>query len=649
MEINHILEYCDENRIRFVFLDFFGTVVTRRCSPDEIKHGWAKKMSASLKFKIDERIIYALRIQSEKAVSIRAVNNEFKYNELIDEIYRRMTQLDDLNLKNELSDFQTFYDLAYEIECTLEMKNQVKVEKMGELIFALHKKGIRLAVVSDFYMGAKAIKQFLVNIGMQEMVEEVFASCDERCSKHLGSLYKVVLERLDVPADVCLMIGDTFTSDVKQAKNNCIHALQIKSSDGNQHKKTLELFEKIKTSSVNGKLAYSNYCFFLYLFIERLYKELIKNNISDVYFLSREGQFLKRLFDVYVDRRAEATISSHYLYVSRKAVYPAVLKPLDEEHFEVLRKNNNNFSLKDFFDNIGVKNYHTLFKEKYDIDKTIENFWDSKVFAELKKDEKFRSVYEQGRIENRQLLKKYFLNEGMGNQEKIAIVDVGWNGTMQDCIHTIMDRKRCIGYYIGVLNQAVSSITNLKKGLIFSDNPLPTKDKELWEYDHVFLERILWADHQSTRGYELINNNVVPQFENYESEKENFFRIQPVQESILSKFIQIDECIKESVYELEAFYEDILHIHLDMIFKVNKGQLILQREMFSNQMQNWGTITDANTSFNSVFSVRNIIKKFIKRFRLLKNTELVFRILLNYNCDWLIKVVYYVKRNNIGR
>lgn len=649
MEINHILEYCDENRIRFVFLDFFGTVVTRRCSPDEIKHGWAKKMSASLKFKIDEKIIYALRIQSEKAVSIRAVNTEFKYSELIDEIYRRMTQMDDLNLKNELSDFQTFYDLAYEIECTLEMENQVKVEKMGELISAMHKKGMRLAVVSDFYMGAKAIKQFLVNIGMQEMVEDVFVSCDERCSKHLGSLYKVVLERLDVPADVCLMIGDTFTSDVKQAKNNGIHAFQIKSSDENQHKKTLELFEKIKNSSVNGKLAYSNYCFFLYLYIERLYKELIKNNISDVYFLSREGQFLKRLFDAYVDRRAESTISSHYLYVSRKAVYPAILKQLDEEYFEALRKNNNNFSLKDFFDNIGVKNYYSIFKGRYDIDKTIENFWDSKTFAELKKDESFRSIYEQGRIENRQLIKKYFLHEGMGNQEKIAIVDVGWNGTMQDCIHMIMDRKMCIGYYIGVLNQAFSSKNNLKKGLIFSDNPLPTKDKELWEYDHVFLERILWADHQSTRGYELINNNVVPQFENYESEKENYFRIQPVQESILSKFIQIDEWIKESVYELEAFYEDILHIHLDMIFKVNKGQLILQREMFSNQMQNWGTITDANTSFNSVFSVRNIIKKFIKRFRLLKNTELVFRILLNYNCDWLIKVVYYVKRKNIGR
>ena len=71
----------------------------------------------------------------------------------------------------------------------------------------------------------------------------------------------------------------------------------------------------------------SNYAFSLYYFIEELSKELIKDEITDVFFLSREGKFLKLLYDNFSFSHS-ANVATHYMYISRKAVINATLEDL---------------------------------------------------------------------------------------------------------------------------------------------------------------------------------------------------------------------------------------------------------------------------------------------------------------------------------
>lgn len=647
MNNEYINKYCEMNNIQYIFLDFFGTIVTRDCQPNEIKYNWAKELSIECFREIEDKLLYNVRIQAEQAVIKRAKNGEFNYRELTDEIYRRLEIIIGSNFNERFLNYDTFYEISYQIECKCEMGSQRIIEETRELIEIFYSKGKKIFIISDFYLDSTTIKKFINKVELDKKIERIFVSCDERCSKSTGKLYEIVLNKLNISSKDCIMIGDNKISDIKNAKKNGIQSFKINSLDGNQYTKVQKMLENISQKNKKGVFAYSNYCFLLYLYIERLVKELIKDKVSDVYFLAREGEFLKRLFDEYVITYKNVNIKSHYLYVSRKATYPATLKKLEEEDFEILRTTSNDLSMKSFFKNIGINDFSELIIENINIEKKIKNFFISKEFEIIKNNVNFRNLYEKSRKESKKLIREYFKNQGMERTKEIALVDVGWNGTMQDNIQKIMNGKICKGYYIGVLDKAFSSKDNLKKGIIFTDNPLSSKDKEIWEYDHVFLERILWASHGSTNFYKKINEEVVPQLENYDNEKESYLKIKPIQNLILEKFLEIDKYIKNSPFFIETFYKEILYKHIDVLFNINSEQLKLQRDLFNGQIQNFGNITTARESFNSVFNKQNIIKKGIKKIKLIKNTELMFRILLNYQFYKLIRILYYFKGKSL--
>ena len=330
--------------------------------------------------------------------------------------------------------------------------------------------------------------------------------------------------------------------------------------------------------------------------------------------------------------------------MSRKATYPATLKPLKEERFELLRKFSE-LSLNDFFENLGMS---AVITENHlnlgDINKPIKDFFNSKEFYTLCANEEFQRVYEEARSNYISLFRKYCKQEGILPSHKIAIADVGWNGTMQDNILKALGNVNCIGLYIGLINTAYTSENNKKLGLIFSENPLDTQDINLWKYDHIFMERILWASHGATDHYEKnADNNVVPVLKSYSSELENYKLMKPVQDAILDKFKKLDDIFSSSCYCTEDFYKDFLDIHKRMLFIVNNQQLELQRKMIKGQMQNFGHLTSAGNSIGKTFSVRRIMKKIWSNLRLFKNTELMFRILINYNRKNVIRVLYSIR------
>ena len=61
-----------------------------------------------------------------------------------------------------------------------------------------------------------------------------------------------------------------------------------------------EIFNKYEENNL------TNHAFPLYLFTVRLYDELVKKGCKDILFMSREGQFLKKLFERYCQLRKEA-------------------------------------------------------------------------------------------------------------------------------------------------------------------------------------------------------------------------------------------------------------------------------------------------------------------------------------------------------
>jgi len=652
MKLDSIITYCNEHNIQYVLIDFFNTIVSRTCAPDEIKRLWAKEMSVFLKGKISNHILYECRRETEKfLVKYSEKNGEFLYGELIGEIYRRLSlshpEFRELDLEHT-----KFQEMCYKIECECEINVQKMERDTERIINDLYENGKKIVIVSDFYMDSETIKKFLKAKKIDMKIYRIFVSSELGLNKSTGTVYAEVLKRLGVTASECIMIGDNHNSDIINAKKNGIVAFKREANYINEKEIVVHELNEIYKMARQGKVRYSNYSFMLYLFVERLYFALLQAGITTVYFLSREGEMLKQLFDIYCESKKWCKINSKYLYVSRKATYSATLIPLEKETFEELRKYKQ-LCVSNFLENLSfnkseIENLKS--KLKIDFEENIYDFFESSTYQLLIDNECFRETYENVRKNSKELIRSYFQAEGMYEHEVVALVDVGWKGTMQSNIFNILEgQKKCNGYYIGTTDRARSTVSNRKYGLIFCSEIKASRDWKEWQYDAVFLERILWASHDPTNGYQRHEGRVIPTFMHYECENQNYLNILPVQEVLIDKFEKIDSIITNSSFLAEDFYEMFLEKHVNTIFDVNLSQIELQKQMYDNQIQNFGNINPAKECNNDVLGMKNVLKKAIKKLYLLKNTEVVFRILLHHNKIRIVWIIYHMKKNAENR
>ena len=107
------------------------------------------------------------------------------------------------------------------------------------------------------------------------------------------------------------MIGDNKKSDFKNAKKAGLHAFKLPHKKylyrnklaalGNDRQMLERTLNKVfQNAQKNKNLPYTEYAIFYHFFVERLYNLCRLRGIESIFFLlSREGLFLKRLFDSY--------------------------------------------------------------------------------------------------------------------------------------------------------------------------------------------------------------------------------------------------------------------------------------------------------------------------------------------------------------
>lgn len=655
--INKIIDLCGTEDCEWVFFDFFDTIVHRKCNPQDIKRFWAKSIYYMLDCNISHELIYTIRQDAEFYLYNQNKNNcgEFNYFGLCNEIYKRISIIyDDRNLFLAISS-NKFYELCLKEEVELERSLQYLDKETYEAIKYFKSKNKKLAIISDFYLSSKEIECFLDSIGLSIYFDKIFVSCDMKCNKVCGSIYQKVLEELCTTGDKCIMIGDSYKFDVLNAQKFGITAYhkRWKSKVDNRYDQETVAKEFMKIQGVNkkGSISYSNYAFALYMFIEKLYINLRKTNTRDVYFLSREGELLKKLFDIYQETMifsGNILIRSHYLFVSRQSTYAASLKSLNDETFNTIFMEYKNISPKAFLTSIGftednINSLSTMFD--FDFNVSVDDFKSSYEFEKIKKEELFLKLYDQIRVEKNKLLKDYFAQVGIGKEDKLSLVDVGWKGTMQDNIYNIYDGLIYVnGYYFGVTGRCNNYVTNKKVGLMFSDNPYKTNLFELWAFDKTFLERLLFASHPSTINYDFEDGIIKPVFKSYESEKACLQLIKPIQDELISKFKLICKTFNVTGYLVSDFERSFVKIHLDTVFNINKSNIMLQKTMYDNQFENFGYNVPVKEVNSKLFGYKNILKKIKSRLYLLKHIEFVSRILMHNNLFLPVRVLYKIQK-----
>lgn len=590
-------------------------------------------MAYRLNLVVSSDAIYEMRIASE--ISVQHPNNhEFKYSDMINELYHRILCLNKFEQLNMEKD--SFIEVCFEEEIKIENEHQYLNHYVVEEIRKLYQMNKKIYVLSDFYLDSKYIALFLREKGIDTLFDGIIVSCEESVNKAQGQLYDLIKKRFVLNGTESYMIGDNYRSDILQARKHGFTTVHIRTKVHKSLDSRKILTDKMCKEKQFG-MSYANYAFLFYRYISLLYTALKKEGLSGVFFFSREGELLKKFFDLYCDvmkrKFGLPAIESHYLYVSRQATYAASLNDLASEDFHVLFHQYPNQSIDTFLMNLGFDVYERKFLKEnipLDFDVVVDDLCHSSQFSLLKENTKFISLYSEKISQSKHYLCEYLRQNGFFTNKKVAIVDVGWKGTIQDNISKCLQREQCIiGYYCGLSKDAETNAENRKEGLLFSEYPKRSLDLNIWSFDAGFWERLLTASHPSVKGYTLENDKIIPLFNDFGTEEDNFELMKPIQNQMFKLFKELCEMICD-IPALDTEIEEVIReIHIKTCCCVGKSNMILKTQLLNGQMENFGAQTNYGQAYGDRFTMRHILSKLKHNLRKIKNPLLITTVLCN--------------------
>lgn len=377
-----------------------------------------------------------------------------------------------------------------------------------------------------------------------------------------------------------------------------------------------------------GVIAQTNYDLFpelatpLFHFIATLHNALVEQGVEQVYFLSREGQPLMRMFEMY-RKRVGGHITSHYLEVSRRSTLLPSLAPLAEENFETLFRQYRRISLLEFLSSLGLEAQTRSIAQALGLPSDAEgrreeDFPTSPAFAALKALPQFQDLYESERAKRRGAFIAYLsaLSGGIP-PARLVIVDVGWKGTIQDNLFALLCRKgdtpvcTVTGYYIGLVAEGAANPRNDKHGLLFSSVGSLSPKFRVFNENRALFEVVLAANHGSIVSYETTaDSRAQPIRGEFEESEMLAAEVFPVQRQLFEHFERLVAAMAPEGKGSSLPFEEVVQAHARMVF----NPTLRERSWFSSvfHVENYGVFE------RSRFATPTSQPKLIQRLRFLK-------------------------------
>lgn len=573
--------------VETILVDYFDTLVKRSCHPEVVKRKWAAILSNIWNGQINSEKLYALRLKIEAGLCRNSVSQgfdaEFRYRDMVSVLYRQLQK----NKKcAPLPDAEEFMQICLELELAIELAVQQPILERVEFLRAQQKKGKKIYLVSDFYLDKDSLLYFIRHHGFEDVFSGVYVSSEKKRTKKEGGMYDDIIAELKINVKKTLMLGDNEHSDVIMSGSKGIHGWHLP-TDSHFDKSDLKPGSQrhINTQRLNKIFQENSYCFnwvggAIYLFVRRLYWRLVAQRAKNVYFFSREGEFLLQAFNRYQSLQPQGfpRIVSHYLYVSRRATY---LPSLSACNASTLRKFLDQYcscSLTIFLKSLNLDGYLDLFKNiipGVDFDEQHVNISNLAEFTVLINHPEFIEVFHRERDKQKEYFLKYsdeIIKETCG--DVVHVVDVGWKGSIQDNLAAILQRPMH-GYYLGMLEGAECGQNNIKEGLLFDLQFNEYAGNPLFNEFRAGFEVFMSASHGSVKKY---GENSID-FDESEAEKRIYqCYIFPFQQRALEMF--------KELYSIENDYlltdEDIHKVISNNYFSGVMFPHYIERELFSS-------------------------------------------------------------------
>lgn len=279
--------------------------------------------------------------------------------------------------------------------------------------------------------------------------------------------------------------------------------------------------------------------------------EIKKKKIEKIYFFTREGEFFKNVFD----EINNTSIKSYLLEVSRVATFFPSLRKIDINELQRLWSQYSIQSIGSLFKslNLDINKYlNLIIKYNLNINDKIINPIDNVNLNKLFSDENFIKLATEDLNRSKTLLIEYFKDRDFINiNEEIAIVDIGWRGTIQDNICYIFSKVKINGYYFGLEKFLNKQPDNAHKyGYI---NQFYGRENILG--DITPFEMLCNSCNGSTLGYEKNSDGIVTAIRKIdEVENESYYNC--------TKYIQdgVIENVNNKDIDVSKAFEEIVNI-----------------------------------------------------------------------------------------
>ena len=453
--------------------------------------------------------------------------------------------------------YQDFLDEAKRIEIFIEVNYCVPSIDNLFLINKIIEKNKKIILVSDMYLDRESIIQMLNKMNVTSF-DNLYLSSELLATKNHGSIWKKVLT--DYNGKKILHIGDNHHSDIVIPKEYGINTIlfsffKTERRLGGQLspniiafsliKKMIMLTDKKLSEDFWLSLGVSFGSFYIYSFLQWLSLEAKKNKIQHIYFCSRDAYLIYKLWEEF-DFDKVCNTSSSYLYISRLVLgYTQCYiecknnNKLSEESLSFL-SNNNIIS--------GQTNREVLTRLKINInDIDLDTFIER--FGDLDNEFNFSYLNDFKYYLGSDLLPfllpqfeehynnsyGYYKQEGIFGEKKLAIVDLGWSGSLQYALTLMREnggvKEKISGFYYGLHNGSATGrifYNGVMKAAFFSE----FEDNNILMRNSInILENLHYANHNSVVGFTKEKNIYKPIFK---EEKE----ILKKQTENLNKFYQ---------------------------------------------------------------------------------------------------------------
>ena len=418
----------------------------------------------------------------------------------------------------------------------LELATERSFCRRDDAIHALYRRarsdGKSVVFVSDMYLPAAAIAEILHDAGYTEY-ERLLVSSENQQVKGDGSQYRELLATLGVPAARVLHVGDNEAADVAAAAAEGITArhyapprprveapLPRSPEDFAASVCHALVARHLRTAAADDdfwhSFGYQLGGSLLAGFTDWIRRSLVADGIDRVYFLARDGYVL---LEAYERLRAAGRSGppAQYVYASRRAFGIPSFERLDDEALDFLVASRPGLTVSRYLERAGIdpRAHHSAI--------VARGFGDDEVVKDSPRDrERLRGLFRDleapllaNMRDERALLVAYLRQLGMLDGGRIAIVDLGWNGTLQRALHRLFAAEKLDvdlrGYYLGTFATArrLSQQGHQLRSFVFEYGE-PARWYEQCADGEEILEFLHLAPHGSVTRYRRGDDGIEP-------------------------------------------------------------------------------------------------------------------------------------------